>query len=224
MQLYRFTEFGRIASGLFHDLVNPLNLVILNLDEMKNRNTSKLLERAMIGTKQLESFVIAARQQMQHQEILKIFSLITEIEQTILMFAYKAKEAYLTMLFDYTEEVSLFGNPMKFRQIVTNLISNAIDSYDPMSGNKRNQINIYLYKKGNKIIMEVHDDGIGIDKKSMRRIFDPWYTTKMHKGTGIGLVIVKNIVEKDFKGVIHVESELKKGTKFIIKFPLKYKI
>ena len=94
-QLYRFAQFGRMASGLFHDLVNPLNLVSLNLDilsrkskrmeQQKLSDTKVLLNRAVDGTRRLESFVQAARRQVQHEEAPQTFSLTNEITQVVQM-------------------------------------------------------------------------------------------------------------------------------------------
>src|SRR5258708_13283308 len=89
-QLYHFAEFGRMASGLFHDLANPLGLISLNLTllnkknkQMKREEIEKLLNRAFVGTKRLEDFVLAARKQINHQAVLKLFSLNDLISQAI---------------------------------------------------------------------------------------------------------------------------------------------
>jgi len=78
-----------------------------------------------------------------------------------------------------------------------------------------------ISKDEDKIFMKYSDDGKGIPKENLSKIFDPFYTTKRGKGgTGLGLHIVYNIVTQKLKGSIHCESELKKGTKFIIAFPI----
>lgn len=231
MQLYRFTEFGRLASGLFHDLVDPLNLVVLNLDELASQNkhvtskeltnASELLARAVSGTKRMESFIKAARQQMQHQEELEDFSPEEEIEQTKLMLAYKAKEQQITITMDCPQELSLYGNPIKFRQVVSNLISNAIDSYDTVTDNRQREILVRLQKDKKTLRLTVQDNGSGIAEEYREKMFDPWFTMKeTSKGTGLGLFIVKDIVEKDFHGKIAVSSKVNVGTTFTIDFLL----
>lgn len=230
-QLYRFAEFGRLSSGLFHDLANPLNLVSLNLNQLNKKRRSiqskdissakVLLDRAIIGTKRLESFVDAARKQMQNQEALKNFSIVGEINQAIQMLSHRSKEANVKISFLYENDIKIYGNPIKFSQLMTNLISNAIDAYSGVY-RKRKLIEIIFQKVKRNVQLIVRDSGSGIDKKNLPKIFDPLFTTKSYeKGTGIGLSICKDVVEKDFKGTIQVESKKSVGTTFTILFPIK---
>ena len=66
--------------------------------------------------------------------------------------------------------------------------------------------------------MEIEDFGEGIEQKNIDKIFEPFFTTKDESGIGIGLSLTKDIIEKDFKGSIEAESEIGKGTRFVIKF------
>jgi two-component system C4-dicarboxylate transport sensor histidine kinase DctB len=226
--VYRFAEFGRMASGLFHDLVEPLNLVSLNLDmlnekneELKQQEIKRLVERAVIGTKRLEKFVIAARKQMQNQEVLQVFSLKNEINQIIEILLYKAQKAHVKVAFIAEKDIATFGNPIKFNHVITNLIINALDSYD--SEIKRDKrIEIVLQESNKHAKLNIHDWGIGIPTNNLSRIFDPFFTTKnINKGTGIGLVICQNIINNDFEGIIEVDSNKKTGTNFTITFPIR---
>jgi signal transduction histidine kinase len=229
MQLYRFAEFGRLASGLFHDLVTPLGLVSLNLgqlneksEKMKREEIKALLDRALVGTKRLENFVAAARKQMQNQEVIQNFSLNEEIDQVIQILSYKAKKSHVSISFVPTRNLQTFGNPIKFSQLITNLLLNAIDAYDTQeTPNKR--VAIYLEQDRNQVRCIVQDWGSGIDAKQLPYIFEPLFTTKsIEKGTGMGLAICRDIVEKDFYGKLAVESKKMNGTRFIITFPIKH--
>ena len=109
--------------------------------------------------------------------------------------------------------VKITGSKDKFHQLVLNLIENAIKYTN-------NDKNVYVrsYVKNDKYIFEVEDEGIGIPKESLDRIFERFYRVdKSRKGnsTGLGLAIVKHIV-KTFNGNIKVESEVNKGSKFIV--------
>jgi signal transduction histidine kinase len=226
-QLYRFSEFGKMTSGLFHDLVNPLELITLNLDRLSEGNKKmdrqeikKLLHRAIIGTKQLEGFVRTARKQMRNQEILQFFSLKDEITQVIQILTYKAKKAHITVMFSKTRDIHLFGSAIKFDQLITNLLTNAIDAYDADTNNNR-QVEIHMKKDNKYMQLTVQDWGSGIKKRHISKVFDPLFTTKsFEKGTGIGLTICRDIVEKDFKGTIEVKSEENIGTTFTIVLPV----
>jgi signal transduction histidine kinase len=224
-QLYRFAEFGRGASGLFHDLVNPLNTVSLNLDQLNERSKKfehkemkGLINTAINNTKRLENFVITARKQLQNQDELRFFTLKQEITQVIQILNYKVRKAHVRIVFTGENNIKTFNNPIKFSQLMMNLISNAVDAYD--DSDKSDKIIAIVLKKNNKgITITIQDWASGINTEHLSKIFDPLFTTKnFEKGTGIGLAICQNIVHKNFKGTIRVKSKIGNGTLFTIKF------
>ena len=107
----------------------------------------------------------------------------------------------------------LVGDKNKFYQVVLNLVTNGI-KYSNENGN----VKIFTNKSKNKFVLMVKDDGIGIPKEDLPRIFERFYTvdkSRTSKSTGLGLAIVKHIV-KLFNGEIFVESEVGKGRKFTV--------
>ena len=107
----------------------------------------------------------------------------------------------------------LVGDKNKFYQVVLNLVTNGI-KYSNENGN----IKIFTNKSKGKFVLMVKDDGIGIPKEDLPRIFERFYTvdkSRTSKSTGLGLAIVKHIV-KLFNGEIFVESEVGKGSKFTV--------
>ena len=105
-------------------------------------------------------------------------------------------------------------------QVYRNLILNAIQA---MQGKKTQNLTIITRadKKSGFVITEIVDSGVGILKKNLKRIFDPYFTTKeADAGTGIGLLIVKDIIETEYSGTIAVESTLNVGTTFKIALPI----
>jgi polar amino acid transport system substrate-binding protein len=108
------------------------------------------------------------------------------------------------------------GNANRLEQVVINLINNSCQSLR----NKDEKISISIYEENNYAIIEICDEGEGIDPKELKHIFDPFYTTKRDKGgTGLGLSISYNIV-KNHDGEFKIESEKGKGTKAKIYLPL----
>lgn len=116
------------------------------------------------------------------------------------------------------EEVVVTVDPSLMELAITNLLENAAKYSSPPA-----QITVLLQKEGDKIKLSVADNGIGIPKPDIEHIFERFYTVdKAHSqkmgGSGLGLSIVQNIVHKHF-GQISLESELGKGTTFIIILP-----
>lgn len=228
-QLYRFAEFGRISSGIFHDLVNPLTSVSLSLATLKKDPKIKkefldakfALDRAINGTKRLEGFINAARHQMRNQTLRQKFSLRREIAQTIQIFEHRAKKEHIQILFDEGENITILGDPIKFNQLVTNLITNAFDAYFGIR-RKSKIVKINLQKIDGNAKMAISDWGSGIKKEDLPKIFTPLFTTKnIKQGTGIGLSICKEIVEKDLSGKIKVLSKRGFGTTFTVEFSIR---
>jgi signal transduction histidine kinase len=232
IQIYRFADFGKLAAGLFHDLVTPLNVVSLNLENLKEEtahDTSKnieeirrVLRHAIYSTKGIEKFVKNTRLQLQGQQTKSYFNLVHEIDNALEGLADQASKAGVKLDFSGRNTVHTFGNPFRFHQIVVNLVSNAIDSYINIKRKSNRVIHIILFHKDNLIVFKVEDFGIGISHHTLSHIFDPFYTTKpIEEGIGIGLTICKDIAEKDFGGSVTVKSQPQKGTIFRVQFPRK---
>jgi signal transduction histidine kinase len=233
-QISRFAEFGRLSSGLFHDLINPLTAVSLNIEKIKDErgdsvgvvNAESHLEKAMQATKKMEEFILAVRKQISNEENNTCFSLEDEIRQIIGILSHKALKAKVEISLSVSSNIRSYGDVVKFNQIMANLASNAIDACDNIDGSPENKdikmVMIDVAEKDHMIYLVVKDNGRGIPSEHMNKIFDPFFTTKgFYKGIGIGLSLTKNIVEKYFSGTIDVESIEGEGAKFIIKFPKK---
>lgn len=231
-QLYRFAEFGRLSSGLFHDLSNYLTALFLSLEKigMSKEDKKKILkdelEHVQIAQKQLEDFMIAVHKQIQSQNSRQLFSIKKEIYQVIKIQNYVALKKNIDIEVIVIDEVITFGNSMRFNQVIANLIANAIDAYDNLSANQKRKkiIRIIIKKHDGKVRLFVCDNGRGISIEIINKIFDPFFTTKgARKGTGIGLSTVKEIVEESFDGEITVQSQINKGTTFCVEFPIRRK-
>lgn len=110
-----------------------------------------------------------------------------------------------------------YGDEMLISICLSNLIRNATNN-----SKEKTNITINTYELDKHKYIEVIDEGIGISKENIDKIFDPFYRVDKDRsrslgGTGLGLALVKNIINKH-KGKINVESELNKGSKFIIEF------
>ncbi|MFB4162994.1 two-component system histidine kinase PnpS [Alteribacillus sp. JSM 102045] len=130
----------------------------------------------------------------------------------------KADKKELELLVDVPENVTMVGDTSRFKQIVINLLTNAI-VYTPEGGH----ISIKVKEEKGFVTVFVQDTGIGISEEELPRIFERFYRVNKDRsrnsgGTGLGLAIVKHLVEAHH-GTIDVESENDKGTTFIVHFP-----
>lgn len=101
-------------------------------------------------------------------------------------------------------------------RIITNLVKNAIQSIPEQQENK--SVSVSVRKESNDVLITVKDNGIGMKQQDIDRIFEPKFTTKT-SGMGLGLGIIKNIIE-NYKGTITFDTELGKGTQFTVSLPI----
>lgn len=218
-ELYRFAEFGKLSGGIFHDLLNPLTAVSLSVQKLSNEtaeeNTNQevvdSLKTAVSATRKMEQFMATVRKQLQSNDMRGLFSLNDEVEDAIELIAHKAKKANASIIFESDEKYELHGNPLKYNQVITNLLINAIDA-------GATKIILKLSANNDSAICTVSDNGSGIESSVVANIFTPFFTTK-EKGIGLGLSTTKDIIEEHFNGTIDCQSEIGKGTEFTIVMP-----
>ena len=101
-------------------------------------------------------------------------------------------------------------------RVITNLVKNAIQSIPEDQQHK--VVFVTVFRENNQVKIAVKDNGKGISPQNTLRIFEPKFTTKS-SGMGLGLAIIKNIIE-NYHGTITFESEVGKGTEFLVSFPI----
>ncbi len=124
-------------------------------------------------------------------------------------------EEYIVFEKDAPEIISKIDRTQLIR-IITNLVKNAIQSIPEQQENKA--ISVKVKKVSDNVLIIVKDNGIGIQPKDINRIFEPKFTTKS-SGMGLGLGIIKNIIE-NYKGTITFDTEFGKGTTFTVSLPI----
>lgn len=225
-QLEQFADFGRLASGILHDLANPLTSMGLNLRMAQSadpQTQATLLERAVHATERMETLVRTARNQVRVQSEPHEFSIADEIEQATELLAYKARKADVHFNLDEVENIRIIGNPYAFSRCLCNLIANAIEAYDnPAASDELRIVRLSASTDGQNVLVVVEDHGTGIPRELMHRIFEPLVTTKGPQGgSGMGLATAKAMIEREFSGTIKVESAPGDGSRFIVRFPFK---
>ncbi|RXK13548.1 hypothetical protein CP965_07025 [Halarcobacter mediterraneus] len=131
----------------------------------------------------------------------------------------------IEIIYNITEE-EIYGYENELIQALINIFNNAVDSLEKYEGNRYIFVNIYEEDKDTCII-NIKDNGKGIEENIIKRVFEPYFTTKhQSQGTGIGLFMTKEIIEKHFNGKISVQNEKFNfkdeeylGASFYIKIP-----
>jgi signal transduction histidine kinase len=219
----KLAAMGRLASTVAHEINNPLeavtNLLFLaRTDETVDATTRTYLsmadrELARLGniTRLTLGFVRSNAEPAQ-------IEMIESIDDVVSILRHRFESRSIEIVRDFEPGVLISIPPHEMRQIVTNLIANATDAvYGPGA-----KIGLRVARVNNCAELIVEDNGDGIPEANLQRIFDPFFSTKAEVGTGIGLWVTREIVEKN-GGHISVESgELSNGfrTRFRVEFPL----
>jgi len=225
----RMELMGVIAAGAVHDLRNLLSIIIgysklaVELEEleeeMAEEEKSEALEiiknTATTAIQLVQQILSFARQRYNHAAAINLTELVGDILEIIKV----NLPAKIGIHWEPpNDEIWLFMNPVQFKQVVMNLSINAIQAMEEL--NEKGEVTIKLAKdQYNQIILEVSDSGPGIPQEILDKIFDPLFTTKdPEKGTGLGLFVVKQIIDES-KAKIQVISKQGEGTTFRITFP-----
>ncbi len=221
----RLTAMGELASGVAHEIRNPLNTIgtiIQQLDKDFEPPTDKeeyhQLARLVLGevkriNETTQDFLRFARPEPIQPTKFQIQSLFQDLKNQY-DFILDEKKIKLDIRLNWRGEVA--WDQRQIRQVFINLIQNAIEAVEN-NGNILLQIDA-VSKDELKILFK--DDGPGMEEKIRSNIFNLYFTTKA-KGTGIGLSIVQRIIY-EHGGIITVESEPGQGTIFYITFPIIY--
>lgn len=223
-RINNLAEFGRLSAGLLHDIKNPLTVISLNLDSLRNGPKSKTIElinRSLLAAKTAETIIKSSQEQLVTDEEKQQFDLIQGIKNTLVLTEHRAEREKVSIVFEGPKKITLNGYPSKFSRVMANLVMNAIDSFNEIKRVKR-KIEIKILKNKSQIIVEVSDNGCGIRDKDKLNIFQPLFSKKENKDRmGLGLYGSNKIVKDYFGGKMLFESTYGEGTKFKVIIPIK---
>ncbi len=211
-----------MAKQVAHEIKNPLTPMKLSIQYLQRAidndmpNAKELTQRvANTLVTQIDQLAKIASDFSQFANIDNVLLERIDISQKLeeLVQLYKHSET-VDIQYEKHNSVYVMGDISQLNRLFTNLIKNAIESVE--EGIVHIKIGQTLYD--NHVMITIKDDGKGIPAEMAAQIFQPNFTTKT-SGTGLGLAISKGIVEK-LKGYISFETELGKGTTFIIKLPM----
>ncbi|MDC8003849.1 HAMP domain-containing sensor histidine kinase [Aureisphaera galaxeae] len=149
----------------------------------------------------------------------EIFSINEIVNDVLDVLRAKIQREKIRINFEKSNpNLKVFGNPGKLLNVFLNLILNSLESVR-IAKNKINEINISVLDFNKSIKITITDNGIGISKENIDKIFDITYSTKHTPGSGFGLAVAKFVVEDHFSGKINVSSEVNKSTTVTIIIP-----
>jgi len=224
VQAAKLSTVGQMSAGIVHEIKQPLTAIQghlqLALMENPSGKTAERLTKIMEAVERLnglllkfKSFSYMSEENMEHLSMQGVVDQVHELLGHQLVM----KEIHCTV-----EQKGylpyILGDNDSLQQVITNLLINAIDALEDTTADER-RITVRTHSSTDTVYVEVEDNGCGIPQEILQRIFDPFFTTKSaDQGTGLGMAIVQSILQKH-KATINIESEVGKGTRFIIGFP-----
>jgi PAS domain S-box-containing protein len=219
----RMAALGRMSAGVAHEIRNPMNVIrglaeiILTRDvgrEKTNKYISVIIsqiDRLECLLKQIVDFIKSAPPRLRRQNLVDVVKTVLEtFREGFLYFSEKEIE----LQFDAQRDIpEVYIDEDRVQQIVFNLLKNSVDAIED-AGN----IDVRIFMDDASVVLEVKDDGCGMDESVREHALEAFFTTKMTQGTGLGLSIVKNIME-GHKGTIEIASGPGEGTSIHLKFP-----
>jgi PAS domain S-box-containing protein len=212
---------GRLVATIAHEINNPLESLTNLLHILKSEPGlgQGALELLRLAEQEVGRLVNISRQTLAPHRETK-FPVVTKISELLddvcAVFGPKFESAHIRVEHQYQIEGKVTIFPSELRQVFTNLVSNAIDAM-PKGGELRLAIE---NSQAGEAVVTIGDSGCGIPIENINAIYKPFFTTKGENGSGIGLWVVKGIVDK-VGGRIEVMSSTtgKTGTCFTLSFP-----
>lgn len=214
----RFSVLGQLAAGVAHDLRNPLSVIKNNLSILEKKYGKEILnEKSNVFNRTRKAILRMSHQIEDVLELVKKSPL--NLEQKSLLEIIKMGANSLpnheNVVIKYPKkDIIIICDSQKLERVFVNMIQNSIDAIEGKKGYIK-----FRFKNTQNLTIYIEDSGRSIPKKHMKRFFEPFFTSKQ-KGTGLGLVTCKNIIEQH-GGVISVNSN---PTTFKIVLPKMAKI
>ncbi|MFY4808806.1 ATP-binding protein [Aliarcobacter butzleri] len=222
LQQSKFVKSGEMIANITHQFRQPLNNISYILINLKKRFESEKLDKIFFDkkvnqaneqvsflSKTIDDFKEFYLQEKEKDDFLVKDSIQNAL--TILNPDLQKDNINLNLKFETFEDIKIFGVKNELSQVILSLVSNSIDALK----NRHNpKISINVVSSSAEVIIEILDNAGGIKVKNLKKIFEPYFSTK-EEGTGIGLYLSKIIIEESFGGKLQVQN-IKDGAKFSI--------
>jgi two-component system NtrC family sensor kinase len=240
IQQEKMASVGQLAAGVAHELNNPLGGILgysqLALERVSKTSVKNLNENDLTTYSQYLKDIVQQSQRSKKivQQLLKFARASTKevfrpvdidalLRETLSFTRHHLEMGNIKLINNLSPSLpEIMGNATQLQQVFTNIILNSLQAM-PQGGELRVSTKMVDDKSQKMIQITFSDTGCGIPQENLNKVFEPFFTTKeVGEGTGLGLSVSYGII-KDHKGEILVESEVGKGSTFVIFIPVPLK-
>jgi signal transduction histidine kinase len=227
----RMAALGTLASGIAHEINNPLTYVIANLQTLAERlpastdramrDLGEIVSDALDGADRIRRLVRQVQMVSpgQHAERLTLVALRVALGRAVALTENQIKHR-ARLICDLDQDAYVRGDAERIEQLFVNLLLNAAQAIpEGSAGTNRVRVGVRALPGQNRAVVEIDDSGVGIPIAVQERVFQPFFTTKpIGQGTGLGLSICRGIVTA-LGGQISFQSDGSSGTTFRVELP-----
>lgn len=245
LQSEKMASLGRMVAGFAHEINTPIGVAVgaITHSEETLNGIDRLLDSEEVSEEALRAELATLRQGDalavsnlrraaslvqsfkrtsidQSSEHRRIFVVRELIDDVLFSLHNQLKRLPLTVAVDCPEDLKIDGLPGLLEQLLTNLIMNSVVhafNHGEMAG----EIRIKVALAGQRLVLDYADTGVGMEAEVLAKIFEPFFTTRRGEGgSGLGMYICYSIVSARLGGTIRCESQIGKGARFLIEYPL----